>query len=171
MVHPSYDELTMVNDVMVLKIDSSSSLPTITLNDDSLRPTDGEDVVAIGLGETDTDDNTKTNPDVLQKITIPIIAHDQCAADYADFNPVAEDVMLCAGLQEGGKDACQGDSGGPLLELRGGVYVQVGITSWGEGCAQPNSPGVYTRVSGVKDWIDEMICELSDNPPANCSSM
>lgn len=33
--------------------------------------------------------------------------------------------------------------------------------------AEPNSPGVFTRVSGVESWIDQMICELLENPPAS----
>jgi hypothetical protein len=169
MVHPNYNEETFVNDVMVLKITSPSSLPPIALNDDFSSPIDGENVVSIGLGQTDDGSPSE----MLRKVTVPIVAHDQCAADHADIivGGVVEDVMLCAGLEEGGKSACFGDSGGPLLELRGDKYIQVGINSWNDGeCANPNSPGVYTRVSGVKSWIDQMICELSENPPASCGS-
>jgi hypothetical protein len=171
MVHPDYSEETIMNDVMVLKITSPSLLPAIALNNDSASPSVGEDVTVIGLGVTDV--NTETVADALNKVNVPIIAHDECAADFAVLIPevtIDEDVMLCAGVEEGGKDSCQGDSGGPLLELHDGQYVQVGITSFGNGCAEPNSPGVYTRVSGVKSWIDQMICELSENPPASCGS-
>ena len=34
--------------------------------------------------------------------------------------------------------------------------VQVGVTSWGEGCAGPK-PGVYADVASVRGWIDSTI--------------
>ena len=54
-----------------------------------------------------------------------------------------------------GKDACQGDSGGPLI-LKGGDSsqdIQVGLVSWGLGCANTILPGVYARVSNQIEWI------------------
>jgi hypothetical protein len=39
--------------------------------------------------------------------------------------------------------------------------------SWGEDCGDPDFPAVNARVSQVSDWIDEVVCELSDNPPAD----
>eukprot|EP00094_Tigriopus_californicus_P005767 TCALIF_05560-PA protein Name:"Similar to ST14 Suppressor of tumorigenicity 14 protein homolog (Bos taurus)" AED:0.11 eAED:0.11 QI:0/1/0.71/1/1/1/7/111/913 len=67
----------------------------------------------------------------------------------------------------GGTDACQGDSGGPLWvwtrngkrleqETEGGNNIkafQVGIVSRGEGCAWRNKPGIFTRISMFKDFI------------------
>ena len=31
-------------------------------------------------------------------------------------------------------------------------------------CSIPILPDVYTRVSGVVDWVQETICKLTDNP-------
>jgi secreted trypsin-like serine protease len=66
--------------------------------------------------------------------------------------------MMCAGFAEGGKDSCQGDSGGPLFATDSdGSYVQVGIVSWGAGCAQAGFPGVYARVSELSAFINSVL--------------
>lgn len=68
------------------------------------------------------------------------------------YSGVAEitDRMICAGTT--GKDSCTDDSGGPLVLNN---ITQVGIVSWGIGCAEPNFPGVYTNLAnpGIQEWI------------------
>lgn len=71
--------------------------------------------------------------------------------------PVINEQNICAGELAGGKDTCQGDSGGPLFLTTGGRYVQVGLVSWGEGCARPKLPSVYTRVATYTDWIKDNV--------------
>nr|CAD7406782.1 unnamed protein product [Timema poppensis] len=45
-----------------------------------------------------------------------------------------------------------GDSGGPMIIGRDSPKL-VGITSWGEGTGDLQSPGVYTRVAKYRNWI------------------
>ncbi|XP_062993315.1 serine protease 55-like [Elgaria multicarinata webbii] len=68
--------------------------------------------------------------------------------------------MMCAGYEQGGRDACQGDSGGPLMcrPPGGGSHrrwYQVGVVSWGRSCAERQSPGVYTRVANYRSWLEQ----------------
>ncbi|XP_037959904.1 trypsin-1 [Teleopsis dalmanni] len=150
-IHPSYDQTRIVNDIALLKLDSPIPL-TSTVRPVCL-PTashnfDNRDAIVAGWGLVKEGGVTSN---FLQEATVPIISNQQCRATrYKD--KIAE-VMLCAGLvKQGGKDACQGDSGGPLI-VNEGRFKLAGVVSFGFGCAQPNAPGVYTRVSKFVDWI------------------
>ncbi|KAM6073099.1 coagulation factor XI-like isoform 1-T1 [Theristicus caerulescens] len=91
--------------------------------------------------------------DILQKATVPLMSKEECQARYRKRR--IGDKVICAGYDEGGRDACKGDSGGPLSCRHEEVWYLVGITSWGEGCARPRQPGVYTKVAEYSDWILE----------------
>ncbi|MEU8024029.1 serine protease [Micromonospora haikouensis] len=82
----------------------------------------------------------------LLKATVPFVSDSVCSTNYGgDIIPAEE---ICAGYASGGTDTCQGDSGGPMFRRdASNAWIQVGIVSWGEGCARPNYPGVYTQVS------------------------
>ncbi|MGA7456621.1 MAG: serine protease [Methyloceanibacter sp.] len=67
------------------------------------------------------------------------------------------DRNICAEGKDRRADSCQGDSGGPLVAKVQGKFVQVGVVSWGHSCADGVFPGVYTKVSSYKDWINDTI--------------
>ncbi len=85
--------------------------------------------------------------DLLQQVNVPVVSDSLCRRALGASFDASQ--MICAGYPQGGKDSCQGDSGGPLL-LAG---VQVGVVSWGVGCAEASLPGVYSRPGVFEDWI------------------
>merc|ERR1719379_2882096 len=120
-------------------------------------------LTVIGFGST-SEGGPGSNR--LQKVAVPTNSNQQCQSQY---NGIDERIHLCAGFLEGGKDSCQGDSGGPIFRTQGSKRVQVGVVSYGEGCARPNFSGVYARVSGVYSWIQSQVCELATvNRPSSC---
>ena len=96
----------------------------------------------------------------LQYVRVPAITNGQCNSAYSGS---ITDTMLCAGYPNvGGKDACQGDSGGPLVCNLNGKAIIAGVVSWGIGCAKPEFPGVYARVTTVLNWIKSNMVKLSN---------
>ncbi|MBV7699220.1 serine protease [Streptomyces sp. TRM70350] len=83
----------------------------------------------------------------LLKANVPFVSDATCRS-YSGYGGLIPREEICAGYAAGGVDTCQGDSGGPMFRRdASGAWIQVGITSWGIGCARPNAPGVYTEVS------------------------
>ncbi|MFJ2439856.1 MULTISPECIES: S1 family peptidase [unclassified Streptomyces] len=82
------------------------------------------------------------------KASVPFISDATCRAAGGAYSDLIASEEICAGYAAGGTDTCQGDSGGPMFRKdNAGEYIQVGIVSWGIGCAQAGNPGVYTEVS------------------------
>ncbi|MGF1643781.1 MAG: S1 family serine peptidase [Thiotrichales bacterium] len=87
----------------------------------------------------------------LREVEVPVITNELCQSVYAGLTRN----MLCAGYADGGKDSCAGDSGGPLMvRLQSGEYQQAGIISTGNGCAQRDAYGIYTRTANYLTWIN-----------------
>jgi secreted trypsin-like serine protease len=97
-------------------------------------------------------------PDRMREAQVPVFDHAACAQEYAVPGFPITPEMLCAGQPGSGVDSCQGDSGGPLFAPEQGGFVQVGIVSFGEGCAD-GFPGIYTRLSdpGVNAFVADTL--------------
>lgn len=150
-IHPDYNDETSDNDIGLIKLASPVTQTTIGLPTPSVISTitTGSPVTAIGWGTTMHANDVSSAPSpVLLEVILPIVSQSVCAL----ANNITEN-MICAGLPEGGKDTCQGDSGGPLVSKQGGEFFLIGATSFGNGCALPNSPGVYTKVSKFLEFI------------------
>jgi secreted trypsin-like serine protease len=103
------------------------------------------------------------------KAQVPFITDAQCGQAYTELVPNEE---ICAGnWDDGGVDTCQGDSGGPMFRRdSANAWVQVGIVSWGYGCAQPQNPGVYSQTSTFASAIAAAAASLGGNPQPTCST-
>ncbi|XP_037025862.1 trypsin-1-like isoform X2 [Bradysia coprophila] len=110
--------------------------------------------VATGWGTLKEDGKPSC---ILQEVEVPVLSNDLCVKDTNYTDKMITENMLCAGYPGvGKKDSCQGDSGGPLIAQRlDKRYELIGVVSWGNGCARPSYPGVYTRVTRYLDWIKE----------------
>ncbi|XP_073457114.1 transmembrane protease serine 11D-like [Aquarana catesbeiana] len=91
---------------------------------------------------------------ILRQVEVKIISSLKCNTPEM-YGGVIQPSMLCAGYEEGGKDACQGDSGGPLVSKQNTKWFLIGIVSTGDDCALKNKPGIYTRVTSMRNWITQ----------------
>merc|ERR1719158_1515832 len=88
-------------------------------------------------------------PTVLMEVDVTVTTNEVCNNVYGGIN----DLHICA--MDPGKDSCQGDSGGPLVVKENDRWTVIGVVSFGSGCALPDVPGVYARVTQRFDWIKE----------------
>jgi secreted trypsin-like serine protease len=170
---PDYNSNTDVADLGILILDSPvNGVPLIKLNSASSTPTVGQSLSVIGFGYID---NEETDPEYLMEVSVPTVSQQDCNDSDSYDGKIVQSAMICAGPSQGGKDSCNGDSGGPLF-VRGksaSEDIQVGIVSFGDasGCAIPDYPGVYTRVSTYVKWIQDMTCQNSKYKPQSCTNV
>lgn len=182
-LHPDYvsGEYERGNDIALLKVQNGYAGPIMRIDGlgfDPLELTLDASVWVAGYGNTAETDDAEASlnrqgrevyaPSLrLQQAEMPLMANSACKAAldavikangiediYGDYVVGAN--TLCAGGET--QDSCYGDSGGPLVSRAAyGDAVQVGVVSWGLGCARSGSPGVYTRTSAYAGWIAEII--------------
>jgi trypsin len=156
--HSDYNPATAENDVgyVVLQGPSAQQRITIAGSDDFGLWRPGARTVVSGWGAISEGGPTS---DVLKEAVVPIIADATCQSPNVYGTEFFRTTMVCAGFLEGGTDTCQGDSGGPLTTPPGGPRRLVGLVSFGEGCARPNKPGVYSRV-GCPPLRDDVAADV-----------
>lgn len=146
----------------------------------------GELTTDIGYGIAESDYNSKVidefvNSHTLRKVDLFVMADNTsecarvyeggfgCSDEFSEGKATNLDQQLCAGASDfPERDTCSGDSGSPMLNSKG---VQIGVVSYGGGpgekmegpgriCGDPDYPGVYTRVSAFKEFIQEHVKDL-----------
>ncbi|XP_018523817.1 trypsin I-P1 [Lates calcarifer] len=159
--HPGYNSDTNNNDISLLRlsstVDFTDYISPVCLAAEGSVFDAGTTCWVTGWGTIQTGVSLPF-PQTLQEVSVPVVSNTQCNAAYGSITSN----MICAGLENGGKDSCQGDSGGPLVSKDGSKWVQAGVVSFGRGCAEAGFPGVYARASQYQTWINS---QISSNQP------
>ncbi len=150
--HPNFNANTLDNDIALFELTNAFPLPSVDVAGryEMNGVVRGENTTIVGWGSMA--EGGLTSP-TLQQGQVPFVAAGAaCNSPTTDYTGITANQM-CVGPLAGGRDTCQGDSGGPVFVQRDGQWIQVGITSWGIGCARARLPGIYTVVANYADWI------------------
>ena len=150
-IHPGFEDRNNLNDIALVEvagtINTKIGVPIKLPEQGETLP---DSTLCLVSGWGDTQYNPLFNKPLnyqLHAVYVPTWSTKKCKKAYP--NELITSNVICAGYDEGLKDACQGDSGGPLT-CKGKLF---GIVSWGYMCAMPNLPGVYTNVAQYRNWI------------------
>ncbi|XP_034148920.1 transmembrane protease serine 2 isoform X1 [Esox lucius] len=155
--HKNYDKRTYDNDIALMKLNPpltmSDAVRPVCLPNFGLNLTLEREAWISGWGSTRTGGSAEEN---LRQAQVTMYSRKTCNAPLV-YDGLVTTSMICAGRLAGGVDSCQGDSGGPMVSKEGSVWWLVGVTSWGEGCALKDKPGIYSNVTHFLPWIYEQM--------------
>ncbi|KAK4020277.1 hypothetical protein OUZ56_002267 [Daphnia magna] len=158
--HPQFDSRTFEYDLALLRfydpVRFQPNIVPICLPPPSEVDFVGRTAYVTGWGRLYEDGPL---PSKMQQVSVPVINNTDCESMYrrAGYVEHIPNIFICAGYADGKRDSCEGDSGGPMVIQEEQSWVLAGVISWGIGCAEANQPGVYTRISEFRDWIDKII--------------
>lgn len=156
--HPNYSGVT--NDVALLELSSpvTDIEPVYISRNVFEAPQEADDQMLTVIGWGYTEEGSGQVQTKLRTVDVPVVSQTRCRKSYSPI----DSTKICAGYDEAGQDSCSGDSGGPLFFTNpaSGQITQVGVTSYGRGCARAKYYGVYARPSAFLDFIMDT---LEDN--------
>eukprot|EP00062_Callorhinchus_milii_P000335 gi/632934237/ref/XP_007904276.1/ PREDICTED: coagulation factor IX-like [Callorhinchus milii] len=163
-IHPQFDPITYDNDIALLYLSSQVNfnqfispicLPNYHLS--HLLLVEGQTGYVSGWGLTNERGRSSR---FLRRVNLPYIEQETC---IKSTQLLVTDNMFCAGYVNQERDSCKGDSGGPYAMNYQNAWYLTGLVSWGEGCAQQNKYGMYTRIPNYLSWIYESSLEHSNH--------
>lgn len=168
-LNPNWDHTTTDNDLALIKLDRPATLDkrvnVICLPEPEYHFPPGTKCRITGWGALQESGSTST---VLMQAEVPIVRQEACRHNQSYGSEKITENMFCAGLRQGGVDSCQGDSGGPFVcksPLNPRQWVQVGVTSWGKGCARALKYGVYAKLKRFLTWINFLTGNVAGGGP------
>ncbi|XP_007499808.2 probable threonine protease PRSS50 [Monodelphis domestica] len=177
-IHPNFQEkrywswIGRENDIALLKLvkrlNYTKHIAPICIASSKFQVKPGSFCWLTGWGVTKVPTAGKEEPmsPKLQEAEISIMSNDDCDTFYHEASQVPTIVriisigMLCSDYSRG-RDFCIGDDGSPLACEVDNTWFQAGLVSWSLGCAQPETPGVYARISTYSNWVDRVVAELN----------
>jgi len=177
--HPEFEPKSLRDDVALLFLKESATLAphidTLCLPDPTLPMNSYTNCTVGGWGK-DNFNVTGQFQTILKLIELKHVPNDKCQQKLRltrlrKYFRLDRSFTCAGGEVVAGKvkDACTGDGGAPLAcrdPNNPSRYVQVGIVSWGIGCATANVPGVYAGVPQQVGWIDQQIRAHPAPPPS-----
>jgi len=182
LLHEGFNRSRMLNDIALIRLETAATMPRQMLASRAsrfvlLKEAMMATITGFGLVQP-VSQPQMTNPtqslgpasELLLQADVPIVSTERCVARYGEHR--ITQASFCAGFEEGKSDTCKGDSGGPIfVRDRLGQPVQVGIASWGAGCGQPRSYGVYASLGHFEEWVRQHVPNASfaagpSSPPA-----
>ncbi|NXN89186.1 ACRO protein, partial [Bombycilla garrulus] len=152
-LHEGYVPKQEINDVALVELDRPVecryTIQTACLPDPSADVLDLRNCYIAGWGDKIV---KSVGSEILQQAKVQIVDRQLCnSSDW--LQGYIRDYHVCAGQR--GVGTCQGDSGGPLVckDKSRNFYWQVGVTSWGIGCARHKRPAVSSSTQYFYNWI------------------
>nr|CAD7258470.1 unnamed protein product [Timema shepardi] len=151
-IHHNFDPETQDEDIALVKVkkpfSDNPSVRYIALpkQNEAVKP--NIKAIVVGWGSTGVD---LPGSSVLKDVKVEIMDQNSCRDTdaFSSTYSITKNMICAASFL---KDTRMGDSGGPMIIGRNSPKL-VGITSWGEGTGDLQSPGVYTRVAKYRNWI------------------
>lgn len=163
--HPGYSVVTgLPNDIAVITLTNpittggSAQNAPLPADDGNLYIQD--DCSLVGWGQTEPSNNVL--PDILHKLTTPVINNANCSDEMGGLdNAAIFDTHICTQATNLDTGSCDADTGSPLTCCRSETDCTqkfvVGITSYFitiSGACSTRYPSVHVRTSKFKTWID-----------------
>ncbi|XP_056459283.1 duodenase-1-like [Gadus chalcogrammus] len=143
--HADFDNSSLANDIMTLKLSSPSQIEPIQLPNGKMKIKNNTPCLVAGWGSI-----MSGGPGVekLREVDVATIDRRICKQRWTTLPAKT----ICAGGYPTNKGFCQGDSGGPLVCNT----MAVGIVSYtGDTCDYPHLPNVYTDITKFLPWIND----------------
>ncbi|NXO95427.1 ACRO protein, partial [Certhia brachydactyla] len=154
-MHEKYVPEIELNDVALVELDQPvrcrPTIQTACLPGPGVKVSELKNCYIAGWG-----DRIVKCREILQQAKVQMVDTTVCnSSEWLDG--YIRDFQVCAG--QGGVGTCQGDSGGPLVcqDKNADFFWQIGVTSWGVGCARPKRPSVFSSTQYYYSWIRSKI--------------